>query len=215
MTAEPALITLVRHGETDWNRAGRIQGSSDIPLNDTGRGQAAEAVSGLAGTTFDAVYASPLSRASETARIIADGLRMPQPEPLVVPALAERNYGEIEGCTAAELRELFPDDVVPARESVESVLERAGGALRELATRHPGGRLLVVSHGAVIGALLRDASAGSIPPAGSGVRNASAHDVEVGAGGIRVVRFDRAVGPDDEPEAVREVRRNPVADAHR
>jgi uncharacterized phosphatase len=65
------LLYLVRHGETDWNRARRIQGATDIPLNDLGRAQAAEAGDLLSRRSFDRVVASPLSRAAETGSIIA------------------------------------------------------------------------------------------------------------------------------------------------
>ena len=83
------MLYLVRHGETDWNRAHKIQGSTDIPLNDLGREQAATSGRLLARRQWDAVYASPLSRAFETASIIAreTGLQ----EPIAVPELVERN----------------------------------------------------------------------------------------------------------------------------
>ena len=85
---------LVRHGETEWNRERRIQGVSDIPLNDTGRAQAAALGDILVGHNFDLIVSSPLSRADETARIIAQRLGMPAP--ITVPDLIERNYGEAE-----------------------------------------------------------------------------------------------------------------------
>ena len=92
MTTE---LYLVRHGETDWNRQRRIQGLTDIPLNDAGREQARETGSVLGRRPFDGIFSSPLGRALETARIIAGEVGLP--EPGVIDALAERNYGEAEG----------------------------------------------------------------------------------------------------------------------
>ncbi|MET0318796.1 MAG: histidine phosphatase family protein, partial [Rhodococcus fascians] len=68
------FLALVRHGETDWNLHGRLQGSSDIPLNDTGRAQAREAVYELSDHSWDLLVSSPLSRAAETADIIGSHL---------------------------------------------------------------------------------------------------------------------------------------------
>ena len=92
---------LVRHGETEWNRIHRIQGSSDIPLNDTGRAQALNVGGVLSRHRFDLIVSSPLSRAMETATIIAR--RMGMPLPLPVQSLVERHYGEAEGCTREDL----------------------------------------------------------------------------------------------------------------
>mgnify|MGYP000626705443 CR=1 FL=1 len=89
------LLYLVRHGETDWNLERRIQGSTDIPLNNTGREQARVTGRLLSSRHWDAIYSSPLSRARETAEIIASEVGLPGPTP--VDALVERAYGEAEG----------------------------------------------------------------------------------------------------------------------
>src|SRR3712207_4629138 len=96
-------IALTRHGQTDWNAAGRLQGSSDVPLNDTGRGQAAESVQRFSPADWDAVVTSPLSRARETGAILADGLGIPLGA--TYPELVERHYGVAEGLTDGERSE--------------------------------------------------------------------------------------------------------------
>ena len=104
-------LYLVRHGETDWNRQRRIQGLTDIPLNDTGREQARMTGMLLArrrfpGAQWDAVLTSPLSRAAETAAIIAGELGLPAP--VSIATMVERNYGEAEGLDFVELERRFP-----------------------------------------------------------------------------------------------------------
>ena len=132
------LIYLVRHGETDWNRARRIQGRTDIHLNDEGRVQAHATGRLLTTRSWSAIVSSPLSRASETAQIIADELRMPEPQ--LVEALTERNYGAAEGFTNTELAERYPANApVAGRESREAVVARAVPALIGLAHPHAGG----------------------------------------------------------------------------
>jgi len=180
------LLYLVRHGETDWNRARRVQGSTDIPLNDTGRAQAATTGRLLARMNWSAVVASPLSRAIETASIIAEELGLPEPGTL--EAIVERNYGEAEGFTDAELRIRFPrDEPVPGRESREAVAARAIPALIALAEQHHGGALVVVSHGGVIRALLT-----AVAPESSHepITNGSVHSFRHRDGSLELIAFD-------------------------
>lgn len=179
-------LVLVRHGETDWNRTNRVQGLSDIPLNDTGRDQARRAGHRLAADHFDAVVSSPLSRAAETARIIAAEIGVPDVE--LVDALVERNYGEAEGLTGPEIDARF-GGVVHARETREEVLARAKPALLALAERHPGQRVLVVSHGGVIGTLVRDATQWVWPEHGVRIENGSDHVFHVEDGQLGLVEF--------------------------
>ncbi|PTL73915.1 histidine phosphatase family protein [Rathayibacter caricis DSM 15933] len=185
-------LTLVRHGQTDWNAARRIQGASDIPLNDTGRSQARAAARILGEREWDAVVASPLQRAYQTGAVIARGLGLD--EPLVVPGLAERAYGEAEGMTGDDLRALFPGGIegerIPGCETRAEVVARATEALLEVAERFPDQRVIVATHGAVIGSLLRSLSEDALPPQGITVGNGSRHDFAIVDGALRIVAFD-------------------------
>jgi uncharacterized phosphatase len=185
-------FTLVRHGQTEWNLVKRIQGTSDIPLNATGRAQARAAGRRLAGRRWDAVAASPLIRAHETGAIMAAVLGLDVP--VTVHGLAERCYGEAEGMTGPELRELHPNgiegSVIPGLESRPEVVRRVTDALLGLAEQRPGQSILVATHGAVIGSLLRHLTDGENPPLGVTVGNGSAHDLVVERGALRLVAFD-------------------------
>ena len=116
-------LFLVRHGETDWNRQRRIQGRTDIPLNETGREQARMTGLRLAARSWSGLLASPLSRATETAAIIGRQVGLGDPEP--VPALVERDYGEAEGMDWLQIERRFPNGTpVPGRESRAEVADR-------------------------------------------------------------------------------------------
>lgn len=188
--SSPTRISLVRHGQTDWNRDGRIQGRSDIPLNDTGREQARETGRALRGRDFAGIYASPLSRALETAAIIAGELRMPEPTP--VPGLEERSYGDAEGMTSPEVRAAFGEDRtrVPGWEDDGSLLSRVLAALARLGAHHAGEHVLVVAHGGVIGAVARHLTGGERPAKGEVILNGSVHDLEVIDGELALVDFN-------------------------
>jgi broad specificity phosphatase PhoE len=152
----PTTILLARHGESDWNVERRVQGHADRPLTPTGLAQARELVEALADEPLDAVYSSDLSRAYETARIVA------QPRGLTVialPELRERHFGTWEGLTDDEVLQRFPHAGTGAdwgdAETSEQLAERVQEALREIAARHEDGRVLVVTHGGPLRALLR------------------------------------------------------------
>jgi uncharacterized phosphatase len=159
-------FALVRHGQTDWNAVGRIQGATDVPLNDVGRGQATEAVTPLSEYQWDFVVASPLSRAAETADIIADDLKLEVVRHL--PGLVERNYGPAEGLSAGPkldaLRVEGNYGSFRGAEAEDSVSGRGLGALRELAADYPGARIIVVCHGTLIRLSLMAALGRDIPP---------------------------------------------------
>lgn len=179
-------LYLVRHGETDWNRQRRIQGRTDIPLNDTGREQARLTGMLLTRRPITRVVASPLDRARETAQIIADELGLETPE--LRDALVERDYGAAEGLSYREIDERYPEGTaVPGRETREEVAARIIPALVGIADDHPGGAVVVVSHGGAIRAALLSAE----PDGGFGaITNGSVHAFHVDAGDLRLVAFD-------------------------
>lgn len=151
-------ICLVRHGETDWNTEGRVQGHIDIPLNATGLAQARATAANLAAERFAALYASDLQRARQTAAEAAAILEM---ETRTDPSLRERHYGCFQGLTYVEAQQRYPEgyrrfkerDLSFAFEHGESLVDfaaRIRTALEALAQRHPGEQVLVVTHGGVL-----------------------------------------------------------------
>ena len=154
MDSSPAPTTralLVRHGQSEWNAVGRWQGQADPPLSDLGRRQAREAARTIG--AVDALYASDLQRAAETAAIIAGEIGV---GPVILdPDLRERDAGEYSGLTRAEIEERFPgylDDHrrPPGWEPDEALLARALRALQRIARDVPGGDVLVVTHGGLV-----------------------------------------------------------------
>lgn len=151
-------LYLARHGETDWNVEGRMQGGNDIPLNATGRKQAAALKDHLKGVRFDAVYSSTLSRSRETAEIVRG------PVPLTsLPGLAERRFGKFEGLLSNapdtgpefERRRWDPKDSLDGGESWLTFTDRVRSALQTIRTKHPSGAILVVGHGGTNQAVLQ------------------------------------------------------------
>jgi probable phosphoglycerate mutase len=164
---EPTRIIAVRHGETSWNVDARIQGQTDIGLNDTGRWQARRVGQALADEPISAVYSSDLERAHETARSIAQATGSPV---IRHQGLRERSFGMFEGKTFDEIHQTWPEHAQNWRkrlpewqppeggESLLALRERVLRTLHELAARHPGEQIVVVAHGGVLDALYRIAT---------------------------------------------------------
>jgi len=149
------IILLARHGQSDWNATRRWQGHADRPLTEKGREQARALAERLRHVELDAVYSSDLRRAADTAAAVSN-------EVIELPALREVDVGSWSGLTRAEAEERFPDGVARWREgfpgwddgeSYEELTRRVLAAVLEIARRHEGGRVLVVSHGGPIRAL--------------------------------------------------------------
>lgn len=163
MINETTLV-LIRHGETEWNRTGRYQGHADSPLTDRGLAQARAVAGALDGQRIDAFYSSDLGRARRTATIIADkvGRRF-----LTDSRLREQHYGLMQGHDGKRARELDPGffeslargDAEYAPRGGESRSQRhsrAVTALEDIATKHPGDTILVITHGGIVDSLFRE-----------------------------------------------------------
>jgi probable phosphoglycerate mutase len=156
-------LYLIRHGETDWNAEGRIQGHSDIELNARGLEQARRLAARLPDEgDFHALYASPLKRAYRTAEMIGSALNL-----AVTPdaRLLERSLGMLEGLTMNDIREKYPDvhhawhdggprPHIPGEESRDDFVKRVGNFVHAIRANHSDGRVLAVTHGGTINMLL-------------------------------------------------------------
>mmetsp|Transcript_160871 Transcript_160871/g.308989 ORF Transcript_160871/g.308989 Transcript_160871/m.308989 type:complete len:268 (+) Transcript_160871:99-902(+) len=161
--APPTEIFLCRHGETDWNLDHKLQGHTDIPLNDAGREQAQCIAEALQSKQLAAVWASPLLRAKDTAAVVAEAAGVPLQ---VDERLKERNLGVMEGRTGKEIEKEYPSvwsawnamlEMPPESlcEPEASVIARVEAALFDLAAAYPGKSVAVVAHGAVLRCLCK------------------------------------------------------------
>jgi len=151
-------IIAVRHGETEWNKVEKQQGHLDSPLTISGRLQAEAMGDGLRECTIDVFYSSDLGRAVETSEVIEKHVRLPF---VTDERLRERHLGNMQGLTKKEYRERFPDEwqrfrsydpdyALPGGESVRQRYERAVGYVEEIALRHIGKSVLIVTHGGIL-----------------------------------------------------------------
>lgn len=138
----------IRHGQTDWNRDDKLQGSSDIPLNDTGRQQAREAAAVLADGGWQVVVSSPLLRARETAQLIAGELHLELGPSY--PDLVERDYGTLEGGSSSETMARWPNRDYPGAESLDSVVARGMAGLASVWADFGDRHVVIVCHGTII-----------------------------------------------------------------
>lgn len=156
-------LIVIRHGETVWNTEGRIQGHLDSPLSENGIAQAIAIGRRLAGESLDALYTSDLGRAYSTARHIA---RHAGGAVRVESRLRERNLGILQALTRHEADAIYPEIykrymdrdpeyVIPGGESARQCFDRTISCFKELASIHPGQRILLVTHGGVLGNLYR------------------------------------------------------------
>ncbi|MHB1458117.1 MAG: histidine phosphatase family protein [Armatimonadota bacterium] len=155
-------IYLIRHGEVAWNSEGAYVGSTDIPLNDTGRRQAELLAKRLGSIEISTIYSSDLSRAFETARIIgaAQGI-----DPIPDRCFREIDYGIWEGLSEQQILETYPETfdqwrksaaevVIPGGESINHMLQRSYSAFLEVISSHVDGNIAIIAHKSVNRAIL-------------------------------------------------------------
>jgi probable phosphoglycerate mutase len=185
--SDARILFLFRHGETDWNREGRLQGHTDTPLNDTGLAQAHALSKSLREHRLDAVLSSDLSRARTTAQIVATAIGAPL---FVETGLRETHVGAAEGLLWAEARTRFGEDLTerwysdgdvafPGGETGIATRIRGLAALRRFTAAHLYRRIGVSTHGAMVRQLMKHALPAGTP---AGVRNTA----------LYVLRYDPA-----------------------
>lgn len=188
-------IYLLRHGETDWNQEGRLQGHTDIPLNQNGRIQinyAAEVLTNLH-VGIDLIISSPLSRAYESAGIVAERLSYEKDNIIIEPLLIERCFGVGEGLTIVERQEKYPNDIYPEMESYEDLIERAHSVFDKIVRSYKDSEnVLVVAHGAILYAMLTAITDGKIIYGGKMVKldQASVHLIKYIDGAIQLTKYN-------------------------
>ena len=149
------IIYITRHGETEWNAEGRIQGHTDVPLSERGRAQAGMLAERLASVRIDAAYSSDLARAAQTARAAVGGRELPI---TFTPELREYNKGVFEGLTEAEYRDKYPelyepslandlDFAPPGGETIRDTSSRLAGIVQRVKDAHMDEAILLVGHG--------------------------------------------------------------------
>jgi 2,3-bisphosphoglycerate-dependent phosphoglycerate mutase len=186
---------MVRHGETAWNAAGRVQGQLDIPLSDTGLAQARAVSRALAGEHFDVLYSSDLVRVQQTAAPTAAVL---QKGIVFSERLRERHYGIFQGMTYAEARERMPEEFLRFKnkdpdydfqtgESLQAFNLRVMSFVKEMLEKERGRNVLVFTHGGVLEVLYRYATKrGLSRPRDFEIPNAALNRFEHAAGAWQV-----------------------------
>ena len=191
MTTTEFLI--VRHGETPWNVDRRIQGWKDIELNELGRLQADRLGAHLTHPTaphgsVHAIYSSDLLRAKQTADSLARALGLSLS---TVQGVRERNYGVLEGIAFDQMHEHYPevakvwasrelDGIIPEGETLRQFRERVTTTIESLASKHPGQRVIVVTHGGAMDIIWREATGTDMQaPRKAPLLNASVNRIEL------------------------------------
>ncbi|MFD1851025.1 histidine phosphatase family protein [Oceanobacillus bengalensis] len=168
-------ICFVRHGETEWNALGKIQGKTDIPLNQMGIKQAEQCAAYLNPSDFDLLISSPLKRARQTADIINNKLNLPIVE---MADFAERSFGVAEGMTLKERQEKYQNRNFPNEEKIEPFTDRVLSGIQNINAAYPNQSVLLVAHGAVIMTILHNLSNGEIAYGKTALMNACISNIQ-------------------------------------
>ena len=179
---------LLRHGQTDWNINFLLQGITDIPMNETGLAQVKLAAQAIDLKDWDIVLTSPLTRARQTAEIIANHVGFE--EIVEHNLLIERSFGEAEGLSHKEWRAKYANlDEIPGGESRTQLAARSQLLLDLVASEFQGKRVLAISHGALIRGLLAIASNEELPREGERLANASLNIIGHVESSWRVINY--------------------------
>ncbi|HHT88984.1 MAG TPA: histidine phosphatase family protein [Clostridiales bacterium] len=163
-------IYLIRHGETDWNLIGKVQGREDVPLNETGRRQVRKCAAALKNTEVKIIVTSPLSRAVETAEIISDSIG--GSKIIIDDGLIERDFGRLSGISY-DSRKFFDtfgfEDTI---EPLDKLSKRLVDCICKYAAKYNNQDIIMVSHGAAINSVIMVLTGGEKGSGKTGLKNA-------------------------------------------
>lgn len=182
------IICLIRHGETEWNALGKLQGRTDIPLNETGILQAEECSEFLKTIQWDVIITSPLKRAKQTAEIINKNLNLSLIE---MKEFVERDYGDAEGMLLEERTATFPDKSYSNQEDRLNLNNRVMAGIQEINQRYAESNILLIAHGAVINAILAVLSNGKIGSGKTKLNNACISNIHFHQDRWRIKDFNQ------------------------
>jgi len=184
-------LVLIRHGETDWNREGRVMGWSPVPLNDAGRKQIEQLAARLKGIRMEALYASPVQRTIESATILGAALNLsPIPDDrwieTKITGWEGKLWSELEGHPIRERYYAAPTETrLPDGEMFAEVQERVAAAAAELEQRHRDGLIAIVSHAdpirAVVGHYI-------------GLELSASHNFKIDHATVTILEIERGIG---------------------
>lgn len=180
-------ICFIRHGETDWNIAGKLQGRTDIPLNESGIKQAQACGASLLQNEWDLMITSPLLRAKETGQIIQQKLNIPLYE---MASFIEVAFGDAEGLTYHERDARFPNRDYPNKETEAMVTERFLKGIRTVHQDHTNKNILIISHGAFIKAIFYYFSNGTIGTGTTRLTNGSFSTLEINDNDTHILDYN-------------------------
>jgi len=178
----------VRHGETDWNAIGKLQGRTDVPLNSTGIRQAKECSEFLSRSNWDIIITSPLKRAKQTAEIINSQLILPIIE---MDEFLERGYGDAEGMAMEERLIKFLDGNIPNQEDMTDLKSRVMDGVHIIIDKFPNRKVILVAHGAVINSILATLSKGEIGSGKTKLVNACLSNIQFFENEWRIMDFNQ------------------------
>jgi uncharacterized phosphatase len=184
-------ICLLRHGETNWNILGKLQGREDIPLNMKGIEQIKETVKYLKKNNWKLIITSPLIRAKVTAEIISKGIgniKIYENDDFV-----ERSYGQASGMTFGERKIIFPDGKYIGIEPYERLQNRTVNGLLKSIKKYKGSDMIIVSHGAAINSILAYLSKDEIGGNGTILKNACMTLLEEMNDEIKIIYSNKTV----------------------
>jgi uncharacterized phosphatase len=184
-------ICLLRHGETEWNNLGKIQGREDVPMNANGIAQIENTVKYLKKTDWKVIITSPLSRAKTTAEIISRGIgniKIHEEFDFI-----EQDFGSVSGMTVEERRAAFPDGTYIGLEPFESLQARTVMALLRYIEQYKGNNIIIVSHGAALNSILSYISEGKLGTGKTILQNACITLLEEKNNEVRMKYYNKTV----------------------